>query len=80
MCRPGLGQLLGVRPALWFGPFEADVAGLRSNEPGKVLALPNGGEEDVSRYVSAWRQIRLPDREPAPLAAPVRAMVKFAKA
>lgn len=31
-----------------FNPFEADMAGLRSNEPGKVLGLPNGGEHRVA--------------------------------
>jgi hypothetical protein len=47
----------------------------------KAVILGCGGtEEDVSRYVSAWRQIRLPDREPAQLAPPVRAVVNFAKA
>ena len=45
-----------------------------------VILGCGGTEEDVSRYVSAWRQIRLPDREPAPLAPPVRAVVNFAKA
>jgi hypothetical protein len=47
----------------------------------KAVILGCGGtEEDVSRYVSAWRQIRLPDREPAQLAPPVRAVVNFATA
>jgi hypothetical protein len=45
----------------------------------KAVILGCGGtEEDVSRYVSAWRQIRLPDREPAQLAPPIRAVVNFA--
>jgi hypothetical protein len=47
----------------------------------KAVILGCGGtEEDVSRYVSAWRQIRLPDREPAQLVPPVRAAVNLATA